>query len=135
MEHYCPFHDENIRRLTMFFKNNMLRIFLILLVLNSTLTSAQTRYKSFHFSTDDGLPSNIIYSIAEDNNHNLVLGTDNGFSVFDGNVFRNYNIKEGLNNPYIVSVFRDKNCIWLLNYNGQLQKFQDSKILTTSVFS
>ena len=97
--------------------------------------SAQTRYKGFHFTTDDGLPSNIIYSIAEDANKNLIIGTDNGFSVFNGNSFKNYNIKQGLNNPYIVSVFNDNNKIWLLNYNGKLQTFQNGKIVSTPIFA
>lgn len=112
-------------------RQNLIIIFFFLIVYGN----AQTRYKSFHFTTDDGLPSNIIYSIAEDKNKNLIIGTDNGFSVFNGNSFKNFNIKQGLDNPYIVSVFNENNKIWLLNYNGKLQKFQDGKIVSTPIFS
>lgn len=113
-----------------------MRQFSLLIVLFSfILSNAQTQYKSFHFTTDDGLPSNIIYCITEDNNKNLLIGTDNGFSVFNGNDFINYNVKEGLNNPYIVSVYNDNGTIFLLNYTGKLQKFQKNKIISTSIFS
>ena len=101
----------------------------------SFFTRAQTQYKSFHFTTDEGLPSNIIYSITEDNSGNIVLGTDNGLSVFDGNEFTNYNVKDGLINPYIVSVYKDKDAILLINYNGKFQKFQNKKFFSTSIFT
>ena len=113
----------------------MMRFLLCLMCFSAFFAKAQTQYKSFRFTTDDGLPSNIIYSIAEDNKHNIVLGTDNGFSVFNGNDFKNYNVKDGLNNPYIVSVCSDKNTIWLINYGGRLQRFENNKIKSTPIFS
>ena len=50
------------------------------------------------FNMTDGLPSNIIYSIIEDNKQNLWLGTAYGLSKFNtkDNTFRNYDIKDGL---------------------------------------
>ena len=102
----------------------------------STIANAQIQYKFNHLTTDDGLPSNSIYSIAEDKKGNIVLGTDNGLTVFDGNDFTNYNIKEGLINPYITAVSTDKNgIIWLINYNGKLQKFENNKIVNTPIFT
>ena len=113
----------------------MKRFLLCLMCFSTFFVKAQTQYKSFRFTTDDGLPSNIIYSIAEDYKHNIVLGTDNGLSVFNGNDFKNYNVKDGLNNPYIVSVCSDKNAIWLINYGGKLQRFENNKITSTPIFS
>ncbi len=113
----------------------MKQFILIFFCLSSFFTKAQTHYKSFHFTTDEGLPSNIIYSITEDNNGNIVLGTDNGLSVFNGNEFKNYNVKDGLINPYIVSVYNDKNIILLINYNGKLQIFQNNKFISTPIFT
>ena len=108
----------------------MKQIILLLLCFNSFLIKAQTQYKSFHFSTDDGLPSNTIYSITQDNNKNLILGTDNGLSVFNGNEFVNYNVKDGLTNPYIVSVCQEGSVIFLINYNGNIQ--ENSAVLVES---
>lgn len=114
----------------------MKAILVFCLCFSVSIISAQLRYKSFHFTSDDGLPCNSIYSICENNNGNIVLGTDNGLSIFDGNDFTNFNVKDGLNNPYIVGVCSDQNgTIWMINYKGILQKFQKNKIIDTNVFT
>ena len=114
-----------------------MKVFLsFLLCFLFTIANAQIQYKFNHFTTDEGLPSNSIYSITEDNTGNIVLGTDNGLTFFDGNDFRNYNIKDGLINPYITAVSTDeKGTIWLINYNGKLQKFKNNKIVNTPIFT
>jgi len=50
------------------------------------------------FYASDGLPSNIIYSITEDNNKNLWLGTAYGVSKFSyaSKTFKNYDVSDGL---------------------------------------
>ncbi|WP_310556053.1 histidine kinase [Flavobacterium sp.] len=107
-----------------------------LFVIISTIAIAQNQYKFNHFTTDEGLPSNSIYSITEDKKGNIVLGTDNGLTFFDGNDFTNYNIKEGLINPYITAVSTDESgVIWFINYNGKLQKFENNKIVNTPIFT
>ena len=113
----------------------MKHFILICLCLVTFFTKAQTQYKSLHFTTDEGLPSNIIYSITEDTKGNIILGTDNGLSVFNGNEFDNYNVKDGLINPYIVSVYKDKDAILLITYNGKFQKFKNNKFISTSIFT
>lgn len=101
-----------------------------------SVLNAQIQYKFSHFTTDDGLPTNSIYSISEDKSGNLVLGTDNGLTFFNGNDFKTLNVKDGLINPYIVAVFTDlKGVVWLINYNGKLQKFENNKISSTSIFT
>ena len=112
----------------------MNRFVLFLCFYITFFAKAQFQYKSVHFTADDGLPSNIIYSITQDNHGNIVLGTDNGLSVFNGTVFKNYKVNDGLYNPYIVSVFNDNNLIYLVNYNGKLRIFQNNKIRSTPLF-
>lgn len=112
----------------------MKKVFLILfLLVFSLLSNAQIQYKFNHFTTDDGLPTNSIYCITEDKNGEIVLGTDNGLTFFDGNNFKTLNVKDGLINPYIVAVTKDeKDVLWFINYNGKLQKFVNSTLITTS---
>lgn len=96
---------------------------------------AQEHYKNFHFTTDEGLPSNTIYGITEDKAGNIILGTDNGLTFFDGNEFKTWNVKEGLINPNIVAVANDADgTIWFINYGGRLQKLQHNKLVNTTVF-
>ncbi|WP_044237072.1 two-component regulator propeller domain-containing protein [Flexithrix dorotheae] len=57
--------------------------------------------KSFKgYSTEDGLPNNIIVGIQEDENGNLWISTGNGLSRFNPkhNTFKNYFIHDGLQN-------------------------------------
>ena len=112
-----------------------MKVFLIIFVcfLNLIVTG-QESFKYQHFTTDDGLPTNTIYQITEDNKGNIVVGTDNGLSVFNGNFFKNYNVKDGLINPYIVAVSRDENgTVWFLNYNKNLQKLVNNGIINTNI--
>lgn len=111
----------------------MKRAFIILIFLVFySISNAQIQYKFNHFTTDDGLPTNSIYCITEDKNGEIVLGTDNGLTFFDGNNFKTFNVKDGLINPYIVAVVKDeKNVLWFTNYGGKLQKFVNNTIITT----
>ena len=114
----------------------MKTILIFLLCFSYTIICAQTKYKFNHFTTDEGLPSNSIYSITEDKKGIIVLGTDNGLTFFDGNDFINYNIKDGLINPYITAVSIDeKGVVWFINYNGKLQKFENNKIINVPIFT
>lgn len=107
-------------------------IIISLFLLFYSIVNAQIQYKFNHFTTDDGLPTNSIYSVTEDKNGNLILGTDNGLTFFDGTDFKTLNVKDGLINPYIVAVTKDeKGVLWFINYGGKLQKFDNNKIVTT----
>ena len=112
----------------------MKKTFIIFLLFFHIFLFAQSKYKYNHFTTDDGLPTNTIYAITEDKSGNIVLGTDNGLSIFDGNDFKNYNVKDGLQNPFIVSVMTDeKGVVWFINYGANIQKYDKNKIITTSI--
>jgi signal transduction histidine kinase/ligand-binding sensor domain-containing protein/DNA-binding response OmpR family regulator len=59
-----------------------------------------------HFTNKDGLPSNIINSIVEDQFGNLWISTDKGISLFrvDEKTFKNYDVYDGLQgNEFIQS--------------------------------
>ena len=48
------------------------------------------------YNMEQGLHSNVILGILEDDQHSLWISTDNGLSKFDGKVFKNYTIEDGL---------------------------------------
>jgi ligand-binding sensor domain-containing protein len=82
------------------------------------------------------LPTNSIYCITENKNGEIILGTDNGLTFFNGNNFKTLNVKDGLINPYIVAVTVDKKgVLWFINYGAKLQKYENNMIQNTSVFS
>lgn len=95
---------------------------------------AQKNYKFFNYSTNEGLTSNTIYDIDELNSGELVLGTDNGLSIYNGQRFKTYNTKEGLLNPYICCLKTDKQGrIWLANYGKEYQCFKNGKFITLPI--
>lgn len=65
---------------------------------------SQNSFFFYHYTTDDGLPTNTIYSVREDREGNYVIGTDNGLSIYAYNYFKNYNTEDGLLNPYVTNV-------------------------------
>ena len=66
-----------------------------------------------HFTTTDGLPSNRVNAIDEDKDGNLLIGTGDGLSIYNGVEFTNYNFTHGLGNGYITDINVVGNNIWI----------------------
>ena len=66
--------------------------------LNKLSADQDGNEKFINYTVEDGLSSNIIYSIRGDNESNLWLSTDNGLSMFNPvkGIFRNYDVSDGL---------------------------------------
>jgi signal transduction histidine kinase len=75
----------------------------------SYIISAQELQQRFVFTTADGLPSNHVYSVAEDTSGFLWITTDNGVSRFDGKKFKNYGVEHGLSGTDVLQVLKAKN--------------------------
>lgn len=74
--------------------------------------------KSFsHYSSDDGLPSNIIFSVVEDKSGHLWISTDKGISMFNpvSNAIRNFDVNDGLQGNEFI-----KNCGLYSNHYNHL---------------
>lgn len=92
---------------------------LLVLILSCLFTSGQVRpyVKLSTFTTNEGLPSNHIYDIVEDNKGFLWLATDNGISRFDGKYFQNFSVRNGLPGNDVLQVLKDgKGVIWVNSY-------------------
>ena len=71
--------------------------------------------KIYNLYNKHGLPNNTVYSIVEDNNNNLWLGTRNGLSRFDPvtKTFTNYDYKDGLQgNIFAAGDERERGCLF-----------------------
>jgi len=88
-------------------------------------TKAQTPY-FLKFSTDDGLSSNIIYSVFQDKDGYLWLSTDKGVCRYDGNSFKQFNLNDGLADNEVIRIQQDKKGrIWFLTLIGKLSFYYD----------
>jgi len=78
------------------------------------------------FTTNNGLPSNTIYDIVQDENGFIWLATDYGISKFDGLAFKNFTVMDGLPGNEILSFYKDsKNRIWMTAFNGDMGFIQN----------
>lgn len=72
-----------------------------------------------YLTTADGLPSNRVVDVIEDNSGNLWFATDAGISKFDGKTFTNYSEEDGLCSNMISNLFIDsKGKFWIGTWGG-----------------
>jgi hypothetical protein len=85
------------------------------------------------FTINNGLPSNTIYDIIQDENGFIWFSTDYGISKFDGVTFKNFTINSGLPDNEILLLFKDtKNRVWMIGFNGNIGFIQNEKFYNTS---
>lgn len=80
-----------------------------------------------HFTTENGLPSNIVYSVSRDFRGYIWLATDKGISRYNGTKFENFTTLDGIPDNEVFSVLTDyEDRLWLLSYNGELCFLKDN---------
>lgn len=80
-----------------------------------------------YFTTTDGLPSNRIGSIIEDNAGDLWFGTGSGLSHYDGKTFTNFTTENGLCDNRISNLLIDsRGGFWIGTWGG-VCKFDGNK--------
>lgn len=90
------------------------------------------RNKLVNLTSKDGLPGDIIYSFAQDNNGVLYAGTAHGFVVIDGQgKIQLYNQKSGLGYERCEALLKDaKGNIWIANSKSLVQFDPTTRKLT-----
>ncbi|MDP3945854.1 MAG: two-component regulator propeller domain-containing protein [Lutibacter sp.] len=101
--------------------------FIVFLLFQSTLRAQIPGLTQF--TTNNGLPSNTIYDIVQDEDGFIWFATDYGISKFDGLTFKNFTINDGIPDNEILLLFKDtKNRIWMFGFNGNIGFIQNEKI-------
>ena len=76
------------------------------------------------FGIEEGLPQSSIYTMLEDKNGNIWVGTMNGVSKYNGLNFENFNKKDGLAENRVTSSCLDKDGdIWFGHWSGGITKY------------
>lgn len=100
------------------------QVFIVLLLLQTNLFAQIPGLTQF--TTNNGLPSNTIYDIVQDENGFIWFATDYGISKFDGLTFKNFTVTDGLPGNEILSFYKDsKNRIWMTGFNGNVGFIQN----------
>jgi ligand-binding sensor domain-containing protein/serine phosphatase RsbU (regulator of sigma subunit) len=106
----------------------MRKILLIFLIaLNSYCGFSQ--YVNFkQFTTDNNLGQQFVYSIVQNKNGFLIVGTGNGLSFYGGeDKFKNYTAKNGLSDNFVTSTFEDdRNITWIGHFQNGLSYYTNN---------
>ncbi|MEZ5011456.1 MAG: two-component regulator propeller domain-containing protein [Bacteroidales bacterium] len=82
---------------------------LSLLLFGISISGLSQTYQFRNYNVDDGLPGRFVYTIDQDNNGFLWLGTGKGIARFDGFSFYPVASSDSLSTAFPVSSYRDSN--------------------------
>ena len=102
--------------------------FIFILLIN--LQSFSQHYNFKHFTDENGLPCNVVYSAFQDSKGYMWFATEMGISRFDGITFKNYTINEGLVDNTVFQFYEDwMGRIWLRSFSGKLAYIINNKVV------
>jgi ligand-binding sensor domain-containing protein len=97
-----------------------------------TLFFARVRaqeYNYIHYDTRDGLAGSTVYHMCQDKKGYIWFATDNGVSMFDGKVFRNFTTEDGLTDNEVLYIDSDgKGRVWMMPFNKTVCYYYEGKI-------
>lgn len=93
---------------------------IVLCLLTSIIETASGQdHEYIQYTSKDGLPTNYVYGVVEDDQGYIWAYTENGMSKFDGYTFTNYSTHNLVSsNDIVYSVKDTMNKIWLFPYDG-----------------
>ena len=100
----------------------------VLLVVKIVWSQPQPLYSSL--SAANGLPSNEVYSICQDANGLMWMGTDRGLASYNGQAVKTLSTKDGLPGNVILKLYLDyKNRLWGSTYQNGVFYIEDGKVV------
>lgn len=108
-----------------------MKILFILIIINFTLCAQEENYNFSVLKNENGLPSNTIFSVAQDSIGYIWIGTDAGLVKYDGIRFTEYNFSpldsSSISSNYIQSIFVDKSStLWIGTRKGLNQYLKEN---------
>jgi ligand-binding sensor domain-containing protein len=106
--------------------------FILILLISFQQFTAQTLQSNFtHITQGDGLPSNEVSSLLQDQLGYIWIGTNNGVSIYNGYDVHNFSVVNDdpnfLQHPLVSSIYEDsKNNIWIGSVGG-ITKYDRNK--------
>ena len=93
------------------------------------LNFSQTYNQLIEYNTSNGLPSDIVYGVVQDEKGYIWIATDNGIVKFNGSTFKKFQLNEGLPSNDIFGIAVDsKNRIWVTGYYNGLYYIENDKV-------
>lgn len=95
-------------------------------------------YQFKNYGVDNGVAQPYVYSINQDKNGYLFIGTGDGMFKYDGIAFKTFNKEDGLSENFITASYQDNTRnLWLGHYEGSVTYYDGKrfKSINTSKFS
>lgn len=82
-----------------------------------------------HYTTEDGLPSSLLYRVVQDCDGYIWVATDAGPARFDGEEFYPLSLADGLPDNEVLKITIDDDCrIWFIHFNGRLSYLENDSV-------
>lgn len=108
-----------------------LKIILLVWIVVRVKSSFAQDYNYIHYTAKNGLASNTVYDVAQDDDGFLYFATDNGLSRFDGKEWKTFTVKDGLPDNEVLSLYYDKQKrLWLFMFNKKCCYFYKGRLFT-----
>jgi len=109
-------------------------LFVACLCWNTKFLQAQNLSYLKHYTTEDGLPHNVGYSLMQDSKGFLWICTDDGLARFDGKGFKVYRSKDGLLSNYPIDIAEDEDgTLWIGSWKGGTNYLRNDSIFTPKI--
>ena len=115
---------------------------LMIFFLFSSVKGQNNTFKEYvytNFTTQEGLPSNEVYTIFQDSKGYIWIGTDRGVSRYDGYTFQLFTTQDGLTDNNVFGIAEDsKGNIWFTTSNrtlcyftlgGQIEPYEFNEVI------
>ncbi|MDQ3046557.1 MAG: SpoIIE family protein phosphatase [Bacteroidota bacterium] len=109
-----------------------------LLLFSSAFSLFSQAYQFKNYSVDNGITQPYVYTINQDKNGYLLIGTGEGLCKFDGINFKSFYTKDGVAENFVTSSYRDNaRNLWLGHSQGSVTFYDGKvfKVINTSGFS
>jgi ligand-binding sensor domain-containing protein/serine phosphatase RsbU (regulator of sigma subunit) len=130
-----PRRGGNYKTCSLFF----FRWLFLLLTVTSSHAAGQNYYFE-HFSSKEGLSASKVYTVIQDDNDFIWLGTGSGATRFDGQRFENFSTSDSMAPGGVKSIYEDsQGRIWMGHIGGGMTLFEDDSFrriaFSTSIFT
>ena len=105
-----------------------MRFAISIILIFVTLSVGAEQYSLTHFDEPAGLAESFIYSIVQDHNGYLWLGTSDGLYRFDGISYKYYTRSDSLADNFITSAYSHLESVWVGHQNGELTYIHENTL-------
>lgn len=88
----------------------------------------------YHYNTRNGLPSNRVKAVAQDDQGNVWIPSEKGVTKFNGKTFKTFSVKDGLpTNEVFFTTVCNNNEVWIYDYHNSVTYIKRDTIHTQPI--